>query len=152
MSLNKIMLIGHLGKDPDIRTAQSGAKVASFSVATTKRWRDKASGERKEKTEWHRVVIFNENLVKVCEQWLKKGSKVFIDGEMASRRYTDKEGIERTVWEVVLSVFHSQLVMLDKKPRDDAPDAESEEEYVGSGDYAARKPTTREDLDDEIPF
>ena len=163
-SVNKVILIGNLGKDPEVRTMQSGGKVVSFSVATSESWNDKASGERKEKTQWHRVVIFNERLGEVAEKYLKKGMKVYLEGAIESRKYTDKDGQEREITEVVLSRFRGELTMLDGRG--------GEGGYSGDGGYRSdRAPASRPaatapagrgnapswepaggDLDDEIPF
>src|SRR3984957_3381191 len=112
-SVNKVILIGNLGRDPDVRRMTSGEPVVNLSVATSETWRDKASGERKERTEWHRVVIFNENLAKVAEQYLRKGSKVYLEGQLSTRKWTDKDGAEKYSTEVVLNRFRGELVMLD---------------------------------------
>ena len=112
-SVNKVILVGNLGRDPEIRRTQDGRPIANLSVATSENWRDKATGERKEKTEWHRVVIFNEGLCKVVEQYLKKGAKVYLEGALQTRKYTDKDGVEKYSTEVVLQGFNSTLTMLD---------------------------------------
>src|SRR6266852_6343040 len=112
-SVNKVILVGNLGKDPEIRRTQDGRPIANLSVATSETWRDKATGERKEKTEWHRVVIFNEGLCKVAEQYLKKGAKVYIEGALQTRKWTDQSGAEKYSTEVVLQGFNSTLTMLD---------------------------------------
>src|ERR1700675_4603285 len=112
---NKGVLIGNLVRDPEVRRLTSGDPVVNLSIATSESWRDKASGERKEKTEWHRVVIFNENLAKVAEQYLKKGSKVYLEGQLQTRKYTDKDGAEKYSTEVVLQRFRGELVMLDTR-------------------------------------
>ncbi len=112
-SVNKVILVGNLGKDPEIRRTQDGRPIANLSVATSENWRDKATGERKEKTEWHRVVIFNEGLCKVAEQYLKKGAKVYIEGQLQTRKWTDQSGVEKYSTEVVLQGFNSNLTMLD---------------------------------------
>src|SRR5271156_277047 len=114
-SVNKVILIGNLGKDPEARTMQSGGKVVSFSVATSENWNDKATGERKEKTQWHRIAIFNERLGEIAEKYLKKGMKVYLEGALESRKYTDKDGAERETTEVVLARFRGELTMLDGK-------------------------------------
>src|ERR1700738_170388 len=111
-SVNKVILVGNLGKDPDVRRLNSGDQVVSFSVATSETWRDKASGERKERTEWHNVVIFNENLGKVAEQYCKKGAKVYIEGQLQTRKWQDQSGAEKYSTEVVLQGFNSNLTML----------------------------------------
>jgi len=112
-SVNKVILVGNLGRDPEIRSTQDGLRIANLSVATSESWRDKASGERKEKTEWHRVVIFNKNLADVAEKYLRKGSKVYIEGQLQTRKWTDKDGQDRYTTEVVLGRFNGQLTMLD---------------------------------------
>ena len=112
-SVNKVILVGNLGKDPEVRRMQSGDAVVNLRLATTESWRDKASGERKEKTEWHAVTIFNENLAKVAEQYLKKGSKVYIEGQLQTRKYTDKDGVEKYTTEIVLQRYRGELTMLE---------------------------------------
>lgn len=150
-SLNKVMLIGNLGKDPEVRRMSSGEPVVNLSVATSESWRDKSSGERKERTEWHRVVIFNENLAKVAEQYLKKGAKVYLEGALQTRKWTDKDGAEKYSTEIVLQRFRGELVMLDGR---------SDSAGAGGGGYSGGRaggsdgPASfeRDDLDDEIPF
>ena len=112
-SVNKVILVGNLGKDPEVRRTQDGRPIVQLSVATSENWRDKNTGERKEKTEWHRVVIFSEGLAKVAEQYLKKGAKVYLEGQLQTRKYTDKDGVEKYSTEVVLQGFNSNLTMLD---------------------------------------
>ncbi|MEQ8344491.1 MAG: single-stranded DNA-binding protein [Sneathiellaceae bacterium] len=112
-SVNKVILIGNLGRDPEVRSMQSGDEVCNLALATSESWRDKQSGERREKTEWHRVVIFNENLVRVAKQYLRKGSKVYIEGQLQTRKYTDQQGVERYSTEIVLQRFRGELTMLD---------------------------------------
>ena len=151
-SVNKVILLGHLGRDPDIRHTQAGNAIANLSLATSESWRDKATGERKERTEWHRIAIFNEGLCKVAEQYLKKGSKVYLEGALQTRKYTDKDGVERYTTEIVLHGFKSTLTMLDKSGNGGPPPATDPNAY-GTGDAlpggrAAGKP----DYDDEIPF
>ena len=114
-SVNKVILIGNLGRDPEIRSMQSGGRVASFSIATSENWRDKGTGERREKTEWHRISVFNENLVKVVEQYIKKGSKVYIEGQLETRKWTDQSGQEKYTTEVVLRPFRGEITMLDSR-------------------------------------
>jgi single-strand DNA-binding protein len=155
-SVNKVILVGNLGRDPESRTAQDGSKIVNFSVATSESWKDRATGEKRERTEWHRVVIFNENLAKIAEQYLRKGSKVFVEGQLQTRKYTDQSGQERQTTEVVLSRFNGNLTLLDG--RGDGGGA-----YSGGGgdDYGDRQPARGRspapagrgpDLDDEIPF
>jgi single-strand DNA-binding protein len=114
-SVNKVILVGNLGRDPEARNTQTGGKIVSFSVATSESWNDKASGERKEKTQWHRVAIFNERLGEVAEKYLRKGSKVYIEGQLESRKYTDKDGQERETFEVVIGRFKGELTLLDSR-------------------------------------
>jgi len=154
-SVNKVILVGNLGKDPEIRTLNSGDRVANLTVATSETWRDKASGERKEKTEWHRVVIFNDNIAKVAESYLKKGAKVYIEGSLQTRKWTDNSGAEKYTTEIVLQKFRGELTMLDGKGGDDR-----EEGGYGGGGFTAApraqpsgpRETFSADLDDEIPF
>src|SRR5580700_3778781 len=112
-SVNKVILVGNLGRDPEIRTLNSGDRVANLSLATSETWRDRTSGERREKTEWHRVVIFNDNLVKVAENYLKKGSKIYLEGALQTRKYADQSGAEKYSTEIVLQKFRGELTMLD---------------------------------------
>ena len=161
-SVNKVILIGNLGRDPEVRRLNSGDAVVSFGLATTESWRDKATGERKEKTEWHRVVIFNEGLCKIAEQYLKKGSKVYLEGALQTRKWQDQSGQDRYSTEVVLQGFNSQLTMLDKAGGGGGGDFGSDEsaggDFGSSGPSAPRKPAMASaggkggDLDDEIPF
>lgn len=147
-SVNKVTLIGNLGRDPDVRRLTSGDPVVNLSVATSESWRDKASGERKERTEWHRVVIFNENLARVAEQYLRKGSKVYLEGQLQTRKYTDKEGVDRYSTEVVLQRFRGELVMLDARGGGDG----GTERPASTGAGETERSFARDDLDDEIPF
>ena len=153
-SVNKVILVGNLGKDPEIRSLGSGDRVANLTIATSESWRDKASGEKKEKTEWHRVVIFNDNLVRVAEQYLRKGSSVYIEGSLQTRKWTDNAGQEKYSTEVVLQKFRGELTMLGGR----GGDAErGEEGYGGGGGFQRAQPsgpkeTFTADLDDEIPF
>ena len=158
-SVNKVILVGNLGKDPEIRRTQDGRPIANLSVATSETWRDKATGERKEKTEWHRVVIFNEGLCRIAEQYLKKGSKVYLEGSLQTRKWQDKDGNDKYSTEVVLQGFNSQLAMLDRSGGGAPAEAGFENgggDFGSPGPTAARKPALvagrREDLDDEIPF
>ena len=158
-SVNKVILVGNLGKDPEIRRTQDGRPIANLSIATSETWRDKATGERKEKTEWHRVVIFNEGLCKVAEQYLKKGAKVYIEGALQTRKWTDKDGVEKYSTEVVLQGFNSTLTMLDSRGGgggDRVSDYSGGDDFGSRGPTASRKPAMagggRGDMDDEIPF
>ncbi|MBU6297348.1 MAG: single-stranded DNA-binding protein [Alphaproteobacteria bacterium] len=145
-SVNKVILVGNLGRDPEVRRMTSGDPVVNLSVATSETWRDKASGERKERTEWHRVVIFNENLAKVAEQYLRKGSKIYLEGQLATRKWTDKDGVEKYSTEVVLNRFRGELVMLDAKGEGGGG------ARISSGASDAPASFERGDMDDEIPF
>ena len=155
-SINKVILVGNLGADPEIRTLNSGDRVANLRIATSETWRDRTSGERKERTEWHRVVIFNDNLVKVAENYLKKGSKVYIEGAIQTRKWTDQAGAEKYSTEIVLQKFRGELTMLDG--RGGGGEA-GDDDYAGAGGggfQRAQPSGPREsftaDLDDEIPF
>jgi single-strand DNA-binding protein len=154
--INKLILVGHVGGDPDIRRTQDGRKLATFSIATAQSWRDKATGERKERTEWHRVVVFNEALAEVVEKYVKKGSKLYVEGALISRSYVDKDKVTRKVFECVLQGFQSQLLLLDRAARaPDAPppgDASDYGELPGSAPASPAPRTVRDDLDDEVPF
>jgi single-strand DNA-binding protein len=150
-SVNKAIIVGNLGKDPEIRRTQDGRSIANLRVATSESWRDKNSGERKEKTEWHSVVIFNENLAKVAEQYLRKGSKVYIEGQIATRKWQDQSGQDRYSTEIVLQGFNGTLTMLDGPSGTSKPDTPSN----GHREPAAGKPMGgggRAFDDDQIPF
>jgi single-strand DNA-binding protein len=151
-SVNKVILIGNLGRDPEVKRLNSGEPVVNLNVATSESWRDKASGERKERTEWHRVVIYNENLAKVAEQYLRKGSKVYLEGQLQSRKYTDKDGQEKYTTEVVLTRFRGELVMLDGRSDSGERSERPVPAMAGAGTGDARSSFHRDDLDDEIPF
>ncbi len=164
-SVNKVILVGNLGRDPEIRSLQDGARVCNLSLATSENWRDKSTGERREKTEWHRVVVFNDRLVDVIEKFLRKGSKIYVEGQLQTRKWTDQQGQERYSTEVVLQRYRGELTMLDGR-------ASSE----GGGDYGGGPasggggggfggpsgggapgggsggPSGGGDLDDDIPF
>jgi single-strand DNA-binding protein len=160
-SVNKVILVGNLGKDPEIRRTQDGRPIANLSVATSETWRDRATGERKEKTEWHRVVIFNEGLAKVAEQYLKKGAKVYVEGQLQTRKWTDQSGVEKYSTEVVLQGFNSTLTMLDGKG---GGGSFSDDMGGGGGDFGVSGPSSsaprravpagarNNDMDDDIPF
>ncbi|MFT4912971.1 MAG: single-strand DNA-binding protein [Brevundimonas sp.] len=157
-SVNKVILIGNLGKDPEIRSLSSGERVCNLSLATSEQWRDKSSGERKEKTEWHRVVIFNDNIIKVAENYLKKGSTVYIEGAIQTRKWTDQSGVEKYSTEIVVGKFKGELTMLGGR-NDSAGGGASR---GGDDDYSsgfstggANKPSGPKesyDLNDDIPF
>lgn len=170
-SVNKVILVGNLGRDPEIRSTQDGTQIATLSLATSENWRDRASGERKERTEWHRVVIFNENLVKIAQQYLKKGAKVYLEGQLQTRKWTDQSGQEKYTTEVVLARYRGELTMLDGRG-EGGGGMESREEGASGGGWSsgsraagAGAPGGRGtpagggpgggpggDFDDEIPF
>lgn len=139
-SLNKVTLIGNLGRDPDIRFLPDGSKVTSFSLATGESWKDRSTGERKDRTEWHKIVIFNEHIVDVIEKHVRKGSKLYLEGQLQSRKWTDSTGAERYTTEVVLSKFKGEMIILDPKKSDNDFDSRAEDR------------TPDAPLDDEIPF
>jgi single-strand DNA-binding protein len=160
-SVNKVILVGNLGKDPEIRRTQDGRPIANLSVATSEQWRDKTTGERKEKTEWHRVVIFSEGLAKVAEQYLKKGAKVYIEGQLQTRKWTDQAGVEKYSTEVVLQGFNSNLTMLDGRGGGASGGGGfSDEPSNDLGSPAPRRAVAaaggggrgNSDMDDDIPF
>ena len=161
--INKVILIGNLGADPEIRRTQDGRPIANLRIATSDTWRDKNTGERKEKTEWHRVVIFSEGLCKIAEQYLKKGAKVYIEGQLQTRKWTDQSGVEKYSTEVVLQNFNSTLTMLDGRSGGGGgsfgPDESSGGDFGSSGPssaaprrVAAAAGARNSDMDDDIPF
>ncbi len=172
-SVNKVILVGNLGKDPEVRSMQNGGRVCNLTVATSENWKDKATGERKEKTEWHRVVIFNDNLTQIAEKYLRKGSKVYIEGALETRRWTDNSGQEKYTTEVVLKQYRGELTMLEGRGGEGGgqgsyagggsqsyDDPGIAREYVPSSVGSAKAPPegvyvptpSTHDLDDEIPF
>jgi single-strand DNA-binding protein len=161
-SVNKVILVGNLGADPEIRRTQDGRPIANLRLATSESWKDKTTGERREKTEWHRVVIFNENLCRIAEQYLKKGSKVFIEGALQTRKWQDQSGQDRYSTEVVLQGFRGELTLLDRAGSagggsSGGADADDAGEFGSSGPTrkvaaAAAAGSARGDMDDEIPF
>jgi len=159
-SVNKVILVGNLGADPDIKRTQDGRPIANLSIATSDTWRDKNTGERKEKTEWHRVVIFNEGLCKIAEQYLKKGAKVYIEGALQTRKWQDKDGKDKYSTEVVLQGFNSTLTMLDGRSGGGGGSFASDEgggSSFGSSGSSQRRSVPasgggRDDMNDDIPF
>ena len=157
-SVNKVILIGNLGRDPEIRTLNSGDRVCNLRIATSETWRDKSSGERKEKTEWHQVVIFNENIVKVCENYLKKGSTVYVEGSLTTRKYTDQQGVEKYTTEVVIQRFNGNLTMLGGRGDGGGGGGggRSDDDYgsgfSSGGQARSSGPKESYDLNDDIPF
>jgi len=144
-SVNKVILVGNLGKDPEIRNTTDGKKIANLTVATSDSWKDKQSGERKDKTEWHRVVIYNNNLADVAEKYLHKGSKVYLEGQLQTRKWQDKSGQDKYSTEVVLQNFHGELTILDSKK-----DGENKGGNEDKSGWDA--PASAPDFDDDIPF
>lgn len=154
-SLNKVTLVGNIGKDPEIRFTQSGDKIANLTLATSDRWKDKATGEMQEKTEWHRIVIFNTNLADVVEKYVHKGSKLYIEGALQTRKWTDQSGQERYTTEIVLQRFRGELLLLDKGGDPSNSNNESMVNYSGGSSAAlAAAPKKAQDveLDDDMPF
>ncbi|MGO4704236.1 single-stranded DNA-binding protein [Microvirga sp. 2MCAF38] len=174
-SVNKVILVGNLGRDPEVRRLNNGEPVVNLRIATSETWKDKGTGERKEKTEWHSVVIFNENLARVAEQYLKKGSKVYIEGQLQTRKWTDQSGVEKYSTEIVLQRFRGELTILDSRGGgagggDYADDESGGGQISRGGDFGRSSPMERRpapassggggggggsrynDLDDDIPF
>ena len=156
-SINKVILIGNLGADPEVRHTQDGRPIVNLRVATSENWRDKGTGEKRERTEWHRVVVFNESFCRFAEQYLKKGSKVYIEGQIQTRKYTDQQGVEKFITEVVLQNYRSELISLDGRASAEAGAGGSGDDQFGQSgplDRPARErsPAAARDLDDEVPF
>ena len=154
-SVNKVILLGNLGRDPEIRSMQSGKKMASFSIATSKRWKDRNTQEQKENTSWHNIVVFNEGLVDVIEKYIKKGSKIYVEGELSTRKYQDKDGNDKYTTEVVLQGYNSTLTMLDSRNTgsasiEEAPSSSSSDSKLE--DTLDSQVSDSQDLDDDIPF
>ena len=146
-SVNKVILVGNLGRDPEIRSFNNGDRVANLSLATSESWKDKSTGERKERTEWHKVVVLNESLIKVCENYLKKGSTIYIEGSLQTRKWTDQQGVEKFSTEIVLKPFNGVLTMLGGKPQDGAGEhSNTQSSNQSSGQRESY------DLNDDIPF
>lgn len=164
MSLNRVILIGNLGADPEVRTLNSGDKVCNLRLATSESWRDKHSGERKERTEWHRVVIYNDNIAKVCEQYLSKGDTIAIEGSIQTRKWTDQSGVEKYSTEIVIQAFNGQMKMIRTKKSEDRREQSGGsqgdfDQYGGRGSHSGGtdqrgnpQQSFQPDLDDEIPF
>lgn len=141
-SINKVILVGNTGSDPEIRTMGNGGKVCNFTIATSEKWKDKQSGEQREKTEWHKVVIFNENLVRVCENYVKKGDKLYLEGALQTRKWQDRDGNDKYTTEVVLQKYRGEIVLLGGKS----------DQSKSRNDPAKQEPEQDLDLDDDIPF
>ena len=163
-SVNKVILVGHLGRDPEVRHTQSNQKIVHLAVATSERWKDRQSGEARERTEWHRVVIFNENLGRVAKSYLKKGSKVYLEGQIQTRKWTDQSGADRYSTEIVLQRFRGELVLLDSRGGGGGGGGGGfggGDDYGDSGDFGSPAPRQQQrpapasfdtDLDDDVPF
>jgi len=162
-SVNKVILVGNLGGDPEIRSTQDGREIANLSIATSEQWKDKVTGERKTKTEWHRVVIFQSGLVNIVKQYVKKGTKVYLEGSLQTRKWTDNNGADRYSTEVVLQGFNSVFTMLDNSGQTDGFSADSSSNnqnssaFPDNGVFSEEKKSTKDsnipdDFDDEIPF
>jgi single-strand DNA-binding protein len=153
-SVNKVILLGNLGRDPEIRRNGAGDPIVNLRIATSESWRDKASGERKERTEWHSVVIFNEGLAKIAEAYCKKGSKIYIEGQLQTRKWTDQQGVEKYTTEVALQRFRGELTLLDSgngRPAPSPDDYGTNTSRPGSGETRRPAPASST-LDDDIPF
>jgi single-strand DNA-binding protein len=166
-SVNKVILVGNLGRDPEVRTMLSGDRVVSFSLATTDSWRDRNTGERRERTEWHNITIFNENLGKIAEQYCRKGAKVYLEGQLSTREYTDKDGNQRKATDIVLNKFRGELTLLDSKGGGRG-ESDYDQQSYGGGSFGRSSPMDRsggergpapsgggrlsDQLDDDIPF
>jgi single-strand DNA-binding protein len=146
-SVNKAIIVGNMGKDPEIRTLQGGGRCANFSVATGEKWKDKNTGETKERTEWHRIVVWNDGLVGVVEQYLRKGSRVYVEGEIQTRKWTDQAGAERYSTEIVVTGFRGQIVLLDRAGGSQAADTNANASRPGN-----QTTTAAQDMNDEVPF
>jgi len=151
-SINKVILLGRLGADPEIRMSQDGKKIAKFSLATSESWKDKQSGEKKEKTEWHKIIIFSSGLADITEKYLKKGSLIYIEGQISTRKYTDQSGTEKYITEIVLQGYNSQLTMIDNRPENSenlsSPSIENTLDKKENADESLQGI----DIDDEVPF
>ena len=151
MSINKVILVGNVGQDPEVRTLSDGREIANFSLATSESWKDKSTGEKKEKTEWHRLVIFSQGLVHIVKNYVKKGTKLYVEGSVQTRKWTDAQGVEKFTTEIVLQNFNSSLQILDSRER-------SSGQSSSSSDYSSNKSRNNnsdisvEENDDEIPF
>lgn len=150
-SVNKVILIGNLGRDPEVRTFQNGGKVCNLRIATSERWKDRNTGEQRERTEWHSVAIFNENLARIAEQYLRKGSKVYVEGQLETRKWQDQSGQDRYTTEIVLRPYRGELTLLDSRSEGGGGYADDRGSF-GSGDSGGGSPAPAGDLDDEIPF
>jgi single-strand DNA-binding protein len=149
MSINKVILVGNVGQDPEIRSTQDGREIANFSLATSDSWKDKNTGEKRDKTEWHRIVIFSQGLVNIVKNYVKKGAKLYIEGSIQTRKWTDSQGVEKFTTEVVLQNYNSTLQILDSKDRSSSSDSMHSS---SSSSSKSRNDVSVEESDDEIPF
>lgn len=145
-SINKVMLVGNLGKDPEVRFAPDGGRIVNMNIATSESWKDKNTGERKDKTEWHRVVIFNDKIGEIAEKYLKKGSKVYVEGKLQTRKWTDNTGQEKYTTEVVIERYRGEMTLLDSK------NGGSQSDDFGGNDHGMSSAPQSADFDDDIPF
>jgi single-strand DNA-binding protein len=156
MSINKVILVGNVGQDPEIRTTQDGREIANFSLATSDSWKDKNTGEKRDKTEWHRIVIFSQGLVNIVKNYVKKGAKLYIEGSIQTRKWTDSQGVDKFTTEIVLQNFNSTLQILDSRDRhhssDSAHASSSSSSSSGSGSKSRNSEVAVEEADDEVPF
>ena len=152
MSINKVILVGNVGQDPEIRTTGDGREIASFSLATSESWKDKSTGEKRDKTEWHRLVIFSQGLVGIAKSYVKKGTKLYIEGSLQTRKWTDKDGVEKYTTEVVLQNFNSTLQILDSKNGSSSVDSYASSSSGSASSSRSRSDVSVEEHDDEIPF
>ena len=150
MSVNKVILVGNLGKDPEIRSTNDGREIANFSIATSENWKDKSTGERKEKTEWHRVVVFSSGLVGVIKNYVKKGTKLYIEGQLQTRKWTDSNGVDKYTTEVVLQNYNSSMQIIDSKGS--GGNASGGSNFSNSNTSNSNSNIEVEEIDDEIPF
>ncbi len=157
-SVNKVILLGNLGRDPEVRSTQDGMKIVNLNIATSERWKDRNSGEQRERTEWHRVVIFNENLARIAEQYLRKGSTVYLEGQLQTRKWTDQQGVEKYTTEVVLQRYRGELTLMGSRNEGAAtmtsPGRADQNSIEASGvtSGSAMPPMAGDDFDDDIPF
>jgi len=153
-SVNKVILLGNLGKDPDIRATQAGSRLASFSIATSTKYRNKDTQQLEDKTEWHRVVVFNDKLADICEKYLRKGSKIYIEGQLQTRKWTDNNGVDKYTTEVVIPNYSGVLTMLDTRSKSSVSDESNNNQLDSAADEAmgGSETSTAEQLDDDIPF
>ena len=153
-SVNKVILLGNLGKDPDIRATQAGSRLASFSIATSTKYRNKDTQQLEDKTEWHRVVVFNDKLADICEKYLRKGSKIYIEGQLQTRKWTDNNGVDKYTTEVVIPNYSGVLTMLDTRSQSSVSEESNNNQLDSAADEAmgSSETSTAEQLDDDIPF